>query len=296
MAIRYITYQQIDKTKWDACIDNAANGLIYAYSFYLDGMAKNWDALVLNDYEAVMPLTWNKKYGIAYLYQPFFIQQLGIFYKGSISEEIQQSFVTAAKQQFRFAELFVNFTIGDEQPNYILHLNQPYELLLQGYTNDLLKNLKHAAKFSLSYLVANDIAVAIDLYRNHYALRTPHVKKPDYDNFLKVCVTANQKGNLLIRTVVDDKKTVLAIALLLKDKRRLYNVLSTVTKEGRHCEANHYLFDKLITEFSGQEIILDFEGSSVAGIADFYKKFGAVNEPYFFLRYNNLAWPLKYFK
>ncbi|MEI9908814.1 MAG: hypothetical protein WDO71_03560 [Bacteroidota bacterium] len=23
-------------------------------------MARNWDALILNDYEAVMPLTWNK--------------------------------------------------------------------------------------------------------------------------------------------------------------------------------------------------------------------------------------------
>lgn len=41
-------------------------------------MAKNWDALVLNDYEAVMPLTWNKKYGICYLYQPPFTACLGI--------------------------------------------------------------------------------------------------------------------------------------------------------------------------------------------------------------------------
>ena len=31
---------EIDKAKWDHCIDNAGNGLIYAYSFYLDHMAK----------------------------------------------------------------------------------------------------------------------------------------------------------------------------------------------------------------------------------------------------------------
>jgi hypothetical protein len=77
--IQYLSNQQIDKTKWDHCIDNAGNGLIYAYSFYLDNMAKNWDALVLNDYEAVMPLTWNKKYGIHYLYQPFFDGSIGSF-------------------------------------------------------------------------------------------------------------------------------------------------------------------------------------------------------------------------
>ena len=60
--IQYLSHKEINKTKWDACILNAPNGLIYPYSFYLDHMAKNWDALVFGDYEAVMPLTWNKKY------------------------------------------------------------------------------------------------------------------------------------------------------------------------------------------------------------------------------------------
>ena len=55
------------------------NGFIYGYSFYLDHMAKHWDALVSGDYEAVMPLTWNRKYGIYYLYQPFLAAQLGVF-------------------------------------------------------------------------------------------------------------------------------------------------------------------------------------------------------------------------
>ena len=55
--IQYFIHPQIDKSKWDDCMDRADNGLIYAYSFYLDQMAKHWDALVFNDYEAVMPLT-----------------------------------------------------------------------------------------------------------------------------------------------------------------------------------------------------------------------------------------------
>ena len=61
LKIQYLTHYQIDKAKWDDCIGKADNGLIYAYSFYLDQMSKNWDALVLNDYAAVMPLTWNRK-------------------------------------------------------------------------------------------------------------------------------------------------------------------------------------------------------------------------------------------
>ena len=77
--IQYIQNKEINKAKWDDSITESSNGLIYAYSWYLDTMSKNWDALVLNDYEAVLPLTWNKKYGVYYLYQPWFCASLGIF-------------------------------------------------------------------------------------------------------------------------------------------------------------------------------------------------------------------------
>ncbi|MBC7509396.1 MAG: GNAT family N-acetyltransferase [Ferruginibacter sp.] len=296
MAIHFIPYKQIDKLKWNACIDSADNGLIYGYSIYLDAMAKHWDALVLNDYEALMPLTWNKKFGIAYLYQPPFMQQLGIFGKGILNEDTKKLFVEKAQQRFRFAEIFGNFNDGVEQPNFILPLSQPYAFIKNGYKNDLRKNLKHAATFSISYQTTDDFAVAIELYKSQYVWRIPHVKELDYQQFSKLCATAKSTDNLLIRKVVDDKQNILAIALLFKDKKRLYNVLSVVTTEGRRCEANHYLFDKLIEEFSGRPMLLDFEGSSIDGIASFYQKFGAVNEPYFLLRYNHLPWPFKYFK
>jgi hypothetical protein len=70
--IRYLERNEIDINKWDRCISNAPNGLIYARSFYLDSMAENWSALVTGDYLYVMPLTWNKKFGIKYLYQTVF--------------------------------------------------------------------------------------------------------------------------------------------------------------------------------------------------------------------------------
>ncbi|HEU0112812.1 MAG TPA: hypothetical protein VFQ73_18195, partial [Flavisolibacter sp.] len=61
--IQYYPGKSINKQAWDKCISNASNGLIYACSTYLDTMSDNWDALVLNNYEAVMPLPWRKKYG-----------------------------------------------------------------------------------------------------------------------------------------------------------------------------------------------------------------------------------------
>ena len=54
--IQYLKNKEIDFKKYDACIAAAINSRIYAYSWYLNIVADNWDALVLNDYEAVMPL------------------------------------------------------------------------------------------------------------------------------------------------------------------------------------------------------------------------------------------------
>ena len=137
MEIHYLTYQLIDKTKWDACIDSAPNGLVYAYSYYLDSMAKNWDALVLSagpatsaGYETVMPLTWNKKYGIHYLYQPAFTACLGIFGR-NISVETVNRFLLAIPPRFKYWDIYFNpanlFKPVDfelyERMNYVLNLN-----------------------------------------------------------------------------------------------------------------------------------------------------------------------------
>src|SRR6187549_1394953 len=102
--IQYLSHKEIDKTKWDACIEQASNGLIYPYSFYLDAMAKHWDALVLNDYEAIMPLTWNRKYGFYYLYQPAFTASLGIF-GSQVNEHLVSSFLDAIPLKFRLIEV-----------------------------------------------------------------------------------------------------------------------------------------------------------------------------------------------
>ncbi|OIP03307.1 MAG: hypothetical protein AUJ97_04685 [Bacteroidetes bacterium CG2_30_32_10] len=61
MEIRYLKHKEIDKDKWDNCIEKAFNGIIYAYSWYLDIVSENWDALIEDDYKTVFPLTQKKK-------------------------------------------------------------------------------------------------------------------------------------------------------------------------------------------------------------------------------------------
>jgi hypothetical protein len=77
--INYLKHTEIDKALWDECIAQSVNRRVYAFSWYLDIVCPGWDALVGDNYMHVFPLTHRRKWGVGYLYQPFFAQQLGLF-------------------------------------------------------------------------------------------------------------------------------------------------------------------------------------------------------------------------
>ena len=68
--IRYLSHTEIDKKKWDDCIAHSHFETLYPYSWYLDAVSPGWYALVRDDYEMVMPLTWKRTYGVRMLIQP----------------------------------------------------------------------------------------------------------------------------------------------------------------------------------------------------------------------------------
>ncbi len=292
MEIYYRTHAQIDKQKWDSCIDDAHNGLLYSYSFYLDAMSKNWSGLIMDNYDAVMPLTSNKKFGISYLHQPFFTQQLGIFGNLSFTEDITDAFVKKAVELFPFAEINLNYaneckkTIA-KKSNCILSLNNSFAEIEKNFKKDLIQNIKKANKNNLIYTATQDIETAITSYKKNY-FKKIHIPQKAYYNFSLLCGSLLKKKQLLVRKIISPNGQLLAIAIFLKDKKRIYNIMSTTFNEGRKAEANHFLLYNLIKEFCGQNLILDFEGSEIPSINFFYKKFGAIEQPYPFVKINQL--------
>lgn len=60
--IQFVQNADIIKKKWDDCIAHSVNERIYAYSWYLNIVAPNWDALIMDDYQAVFPVVHQKKW------------------------------------------------------------------------------------------------------------------------------------------------------------------------------------------------------------------------------------------
>jgi hypothetical protein len=297
LGISYLKHADIDKGKWDKCIADSANGLIYAHSYYLDIMSKNWDALILNDYEAVMPLTWNKKFGISYLRQPPFTQQLGIFGNIVFDEEITGSFISKALQIFPFAEINLNYANeyknnATKKCNLILPLKRSFHEIENDFRKDFVNQIK---KNKLNYESSDDIEKVIQLFKENYGHRL-RIAQNAYQHWFSLCKHLHSRGQILMRKVSLAKGELISIALLLKDQRRIYYVMSATLPAGRKQHANYFLLYHLIKEFAGQDLIFDFEGSEISSIKSFFLKFGPVEQPYPFVKINNLSFPKKWMK
>lgn len=297
MELQLLPSYKIDKQKWDECLNNSSVPFIYASSVYLDTMADNWDGIIVGDYECIMPVPWKKKFGIKYVYHVPFMQQSGMFGKKFQQNDINAG-IKLMIQSFKYGDYFLNhynnFKGGKVCNNYILSLASNYRSISFFYSDKLKADLAKAAKNSLEYEHA-DADEVINLFRELYAEKIPDVTSKDYKNFYDLCEIKSKENNLIVRKVSSDKK-ILAMSLLLKDKLRIYNLMSGTISEGRKMYAGHFLYDSLIKEFSQTGLIFDFEGSDIPGVEHFYKSFGAINQPYTKIHFNNLPYILRLLK
>ncbi len=300
-SIIYLQNKNIDRTKWDRCIDNATNGLIYGYSFYLDTMAKHWDALVMNDYEAVMPITWNKKYGIYYLYQPFICAALGVFGR-NVSAEIFSIFLDNIPRQFKYWDIYLNttkllpgkqFTIST-RINYTLNLNQPYFVLYNNFRDSYKQIIKKRAANGLEIKQNINVKEIISIAQQTLK-KISNTKEEDICKFERLFKLLFEKKKALNYGAYLKNK-LLASGIFFFSHNRAYYVLAGNTTEGRKLGASHIVINTFIEQHAESSMVLDFEGSNLSGIAFFFKGFGALPEEYTGLKYNALPLILKKFK
>ena len=292
MEIKYTTYKNIDKAKWDKCVLNAANHLIYAEAWYLDIVCpENWDALILNDYEAVMPLPLKSKMGLTYIQQPIWTQQLGVFSTLKITEQLTTAFLQAIPKKMAMVSLNLNETnlVSDidlvAKTNLIVDLNSSLETLQSKFSTNTKRNSNKANKAGLIIdLESKAVNEFIDFFKSN--IQNP-ISEYHYNTLSKLVEFAvnNNKGFIALVKLDDE---IVAASFILKSNKRLIYRTGTSNPKGKELKAMFLLVNELIQQYADSNYKLDFEGSEIEGVARFYKGFGAENVPYYYYKkYNN---------
>lgn len=298
--IKYLENQEIDMKKWDSCIDNAVNSRIYANSWYLNTVAPDWGALVLDDYQAVFPIVSRKKMGISYSYQPVFTQQLGLFSPLLITPQLVDSFLKKLKDLFPLIQINLNsynkvnstnFGVK-KMVNYELDLISPYEMIKKNYSKNLKRNIKKAQKAKLSIFKNLKPEAVINLFKENRGKNIQNLNDEEYQKLNRLVYKAIGMNKVEIWGTFTEENNLCAAAIFVNDQRRQVFLFSAINKEARTNGAMSYLIDSFIEAHSETKKTMDFEGSNDANLARFYKSFGStkVHYPHIFL--NNLPWYL----
>ncbi|MCB0641304.1 MAG: hypothetical protein KDC44_06675 [Phaeodactylibacter sp.] len=267
MDIQYLNSEAIDKVKWNSCIHYANNGNVFGYKWYLDFVAKDWDALVEGDYESVFPLVWRDgRRGSKMLVQPQWMRELGIYSIHVLSPARTRNFIEAIPDSFKQVDIVLNeqnnppadldFEVIQEL-NYQLFLGSDYETLRNAYAPGLVATLEQLPDTGLVPSGSLKPEQLTDLY-----IQVNGSKTADSTHaLLRIMYNALHRGWGFLSGIRNKNGDLTAAAFFINSHGKLLSLVQVETAEGQEKGALAYLMDALLQTNAGRPILLDLNTS-----------------------------------
>ena len=240
--------------------------------------------MVSGDYDMVMPLPRRQKYGIHYIHCPSWVQQLGVFSGKKITEDTILDFMDHIPKKFLLVDYRFNaanplsLEQKHERMNYILSLNKGFEQLFEGYN----KNRRRISRLGFDDFVLEKQGGQADFIALYRSMEKNY--SPDKNAFEKLKSLSMLNNDFIkIWNVYKNGVPVAGLLWTLTPKRITY-LVPVVKQEFKRDHLHTFLINELIRTYQNTELILDFEGSMIPGVANFYQSFGAVKEPYYVVK------------
>ncbi len=285
MKVRFLHRGDVDEGRWDEVIAQSQAETLYPYTWYLDTVAERWSALVMDDYRFVMPVVWKQKYGLKYIYQPYYTQQLGIFSKEYVDPAVIGEMLPVLYKKFRFANFNFNAKnlVGEDKnwslydkTNYVLDLNSDYEKISASFSTNAKRNIKRAMANSGELEKELGCEEVIAFKRENDTIKRTEGEYQWLQNLLQTLTNREAGTAYGIRV---DRRLIAAAFFGFSRTRGIY-LVSASNDEGKEQRGMFKIVDAFIREYAGKALKLDFEGSNIPSVARFFAGFGARPEIY----------------
>ena len=301
--ISFLENKDIDRSRWDTLVSQSPNGLIYSRSWFLDVVCEKWNALIEDDYLAVLPLPSRKKYGIEYAFQPFYANQFGIISRENVGEQKVNSFLQSIPEKFKYIDIMLNFQNKASASNYtvnerkaqFIQLGSPYDELKKKYDNNLKRNLSKAEKAGVTIQAGVSPEKVTEYFKEGRGKELGNFSSKDYlvlTNILREAIM--KEMGFTLGAFLNEE--LLAAAGFLSDDKRIIFVKGGSSGKGKELGAMHMIMNDVIKRYQDKNLLLDFGGSVVPSVARFYKSFGAEDYLYLHVKRNLLPFYLSWLK
>ena len=274
--IKRIPRHHLNIKKYTACLNQSVNYRIYAEFWYLDVLTnQEWDCFVYKDYEAVMPIPYQKKLGIKFIAQPIYCQQLGIFHSENLSEEVihqfYKKFKTNLVRGYHFnEENQAILKLSNQKINQVIHLNTIDDLYIQKLRKDRKAELKKGLPTSFQIQESTIDKSFIKLLKSNYQEVEKELALPQLCKLAEE-IQKIQKG-ITLNLVKEGE--VVASNFYLNSGNRIIQLCNS-SKSDLGFNTNTFLVDYMVRKYKGKPMIYDFEGSSLKGVNLFNSSFRA---------------------
>ncbi|MGE0567350.1 MAG: hypothetical protein AB7O73_05325 [Bacteroidia bacterium] len=298
MSLEVIPHSKIDFNKWDTAILNSKNPLVFAMSFYLNATCPTWDALIIDNYRVVFPLTRNRKWGLNYLYQPPFTPQLGTYgdYKMSDLHKVYDYL----KNHFEYIDIEFNHKIKADKPykigtkrTFIIETKEPK------FNTNTKRNIKKAENAGIEiHEVNNETEIKVLLKEHLLPWLSKELKIPN-DHLLlfkKLIESANERKALKTFNAIDSNGQLKAFAFFIFNKNHAVYLKGMTISKRDSLGSMHKLMATAINYFGDKVAVFDFGGGNSKNLAEFYKGLGGKEKEYPTLKVNKLPLPLRLIK
>lgn len=300
--IRHLKHDQIDKAEWDKLLLRCADRLWYVQSWVLDLCCPQWEALIGDD-GSLMPLIWRRKFGVDYLYQPYAVQQQGVF-SPRRDERTDNAFLEAVPSRFRYWDVHLNAAMrihADPDDRLSTGTNQDVDLgpdattLRAAYSQGHRRNLRKGGDDPP--VVVRDVTSAefVALFHRTTGKRFGNVPEGGMQLLERMLAGALERSQCTLLGVREDGVLIAAVCFMEWEGRSIL-LKSANDKAGSERQAMFHLVDRYISEHAGSGLLLDLAGSNTASVARFNAGFGARSTVYLHLVRNRLPAPLRWFK
>ncbi len=296
--IRFVLHNDIDARKWDDTISKAKFPTIMATYGILDLLTEGstWHALIMDDYTSIMPLPVRKKWGIDYIFSPFFCSQLGIFSTEPISPELTKSFFDAIPKEYKQTDLLLNISNNpllfekntSTLCSHAMSLNDTYENIYAHFSQNVRRNIKSAEKkhlvFEYDAEILNDV---IKLFQNNRGRnKAVHYQDNDYQTLHRIANKLWEINRLDICGVWSENHSdLIAGAFFIKDYDRIWFWFSGRDEKAAADKPMFYLIDQYLRNNAQTPYHFDFNGSSNENVARMYRGFGGTPYPIKMIQY-----------
>jgi hypothetical protein len=275
---------KIDKHKWDEVIANSDTPVVYALSWYLDIVSPKWEAYIYNDYKFVMPLPVKYRWGLPYLIQPPFCQKIGVFGIGAGNSN-NRYFFRKLYYSFLYYNLQLINSAGLENRkylngriNYTLDLTPSYETLKKDYHENTIRNIKKAKNRNGRVQL-----IESSEYLKFFNSCQKGIENNQMSVFEKLVKELENRKHLKMYSVFFNGEITSAACFIEWNSCLLY-LAGASSPKGQANSGMFLIFDHVISEFARSGFLLDFEGSMIPGVAQFFRGFGGKSSYYYHLR------------